>query len=303
MVHEWIEGEESKMDMGLRDKVVVVTGATANIGRATAVAFAAEGARVVVSGRDAEAGAAVVAEAEASGAAQAVWIAADLRDPEAVSTLAQRVLSELGGIDVLVNNAGGNATFGAFVESDPESWAYDIEINLHGVIRMTRAFLPHMVAQKSGWIVNIGSTAGTIGDPFVASYSAAKAGVHGFTKVLASEVGVANVTVNAIAPYATVPTDPDEAMSTGSRSHPEGLFNTMSTDEAQAAMSIFRTGALPRPTARSGEIAAAAVYLASSHAAFVTGEILHVDGGVRLAWSHPEIRAAMANMQGTEMPR
>lgn len=285
------------MDMGLQGKVAVVTGATANIGRATALAFAAEGARVVVSGRDAEQGAAVVEEAKRLGAAAAIWVAADLTSAEQVDALAAQVIEAFGAIDVLVNNAGGNATIGPFAESRPEDWAYDIDINLMATLRCTRAFLPHMLARKSGRIINIGSTAGVIGDPYIATYSAAKAGVHGFTKVLASEVGVANITVNAIAPYATRPDSPDEAMSTGSRSHPTlGLFNTL--DEAQRGLigTIYRTGVLPRLSARASEVAAAAVYLASAHAGYITGEILHVEGGVRLAWSHPDVAAEKAKL-------
>lgn len=283
------------MDMGLKDRVVLVTGATANIGRATALAFAEEGARVVVSGRDADLGAAVVAEARERGAAQASWVAADLRRPAEVTAMADRVLAECGVIDVLVNNAGGNATIGPFAESVEEDWAFDIEINLMATLRCTRAFLPHMVARKSGRIINIGSTAGVIGDPYIATYSAAKAGVHGFTKVLASEVGVANVTVNAIAPYATRPDRPGEAASSGSRSHPTlGLFNTLTDAQKGLVGTIYRTGVLPRLHANASEVAAAAVYLASRHAGYITGEILHVEGGIRLAWSHPDVAAAKA---------
>jgi 2-hydroxycyclohexanecarboxyl-CoA dehydrogenase len=279
------------MDTGLAGKVVLVTGATANIGRAIVRAFAREGAAVVVSGRDARAGAEVVAEALRLGAADATWIAADLLVPGAAATLAEAAQAWRQRIDVLVNNAGGNATIGPFASSSEDTWQHDIDINLMTTLRLTRAVLPGMIAGGDGRIVNIGSTAGLIGDPFLASYSAAKAAVFGFTRVLACEVGVHGITVNAIAPYATRPTDPDETRSTGSRTHPDtGIFTHASADQRAMLGGIFRQGVLPRTFATSDEMGDAAVYLASRQAGFITGETLTLDGGVRLAWRHPDLR-------------
>ena len=279
------------MDMGLRDRVVLVTGSTTNIGRGIALAFAGEGARVIVTGRDAFAGAQVIMQARELGAADTFWIAADLMQKGEAARLVTTAVKRWGGIDVLINNVGGNATIAPFVETDEEDWRYDLDINVITMLRLTRAVLPHMVEQKDGRIINIGSTSGVIGDPFIATYSAAKAAVHGFTRVLAAEVGVHNITVNAIAPFATRPADPDEAASSGSRSNPEtGLFRTLPSDRQVLLGSIFRSGVLPRKAATTDEIGAAAVYLASRQAAFITGETLHVEGGVRLGWTHPDLR-------------
>jgi 2-hydroxycyclohexanecarboxyl-CoA dehydrogenase len=154
-----------------------------------------------------------------------------------------------------------------------------------------------MIARKSGRIINIGSTAGLIGDPYMSIYSAAKAAVHGFTKVLACEVGHANVTVNAIAPYATRPDDPNEPVSSGSRSNPEhGAFYSLSETQRDLVGMIYRTGVLPRPFALTREVASAAVYLASDLAGYITGSILRVDAGVSLAWSHPDVAATKTRL-------
>lgn len=279
------------MDMGLRGKVVLVTGSTTNIGRGIALAFAGEGARVIVTGRDAKAGAQVVSRAREQGAQDVLWIAADLMQKGEAERLATSAVERWGAIDILVNNVGGNATVAPFVETDEEDWRYDLDINVMTMLRLTRAVLAHMIDRGEGRIINIGSTSGVIGDPFIATYSAAKAAVHGFTRVLAAEVGVHNITVNAIAPFATRPADPDETASSGSRSNPEtGLFRTLPSDRQALLGSIFRSGVLPRKAATTDEIGAAAVYLASKQAAFITGETLHVEGGVRLGWTHPDLQ-------------
>ena len=140
-----------------------------------------------------------------------------------------------------------------------------------------------MLERGSGRIINIGSTAGFIGDRFLAVYSAAKGGVHAFTRVLALELGESGITVNAIAPYGTRSDDPYSDMSSGSRIHPEyGVFARARAEDPERFMSIGRKTALPRNHARPPEIGAAAVYLASDQAAFITGHTLQVDGGVSL---------------------
>jgi NAD(P)-dependent dehydrogenase (short-subunit alcohol dehydrogenase family) len=270
------------MDFGLTGKVVIVTGATANIGRAIALDFAAEGARVVAVGRDEAAGARVVEQARARGADQAVFVRADLLEPGA----AARVLAAaeaLGPVEVLVNNVGGNVGSGLFVDSDPDTWQGDIDINFTTTLRMTHAVLQGMVARKGGKIVNIGSTAGLVGDYMLPVYSAAKSAVHGFTRVLAKEVGPHGITVNCVAPYGTMSDDP-EAFSAGSRFNRETGF-LMSAfkglDPAENAKRA-RTGVLPRSIAKPEEVSSAVVYLASSRAGFITGQVFQVDGGTLL---------------------
>jgi len=271
------------MDLELSGKVVVVTGATANIGRAIALDMANEGASLFIVGRDREAGAQVVAEALARGAHAAHFHGVDLLEPTSGEEI-NRVCNEtLGPVDVLVNNVGGNAAVGPFAQSDPESWLRDIDITLFTVLRVTRAILPGMIERGGGNIVNVGSTAGTVGDYMLALYSAAKGAVHTFTKVLAREVGQHGIRVNCVAPYATIPEDP-ATLSTGSRFHPESGFFTRelaNVDPAEIAR-LQRSGPLDRTNARPEEVAAMVLYLASGRAGFTTGQVYHIDGGTLL---------------------
>lgn len=271
------------MQTGLAGKVVIVTAATANIGRGIALAFAAEGARVVINGRDPAAGELVAKLAREQGAADVLWRPADMTVADEVAGLVADTVAAFGQVDVLVNNVGGNVAVTPFASSTPKQWQADLELNLMTTFRCTHEVLPHMLARSSGRIINIGSTAGFIGDRYLAVYSAAKGGVHAFTRVLALELGETGITVNAIAPYGTRSDDPYSDMSSGSRLHPEhGVFARARAEDPERMMAIGRKTALPRGHARPPEIGAAAVYLASDQAAFVTGHTLQVDGGVSL---------------------
>ncbi len=270
------------MELNHAGKVVIVTGATANIGRAIALDFAAEGAIVVAVGRDQEAGGRVVEEALSRGAQGAVFVAADMLDRESPA----RVLSaaqKLGPVDVLVNNVGSTVGAGFFADSTPDTWQADLDITLMTTLRMTHAVLPGMIERHAGRIVNIGSTAGIVGDYMHSVYSAAKGAVHSFTKVLAKEVGQHGITVNCVAPYGTFAEDP-AAYSRGSRFHPDNDFFRKNlqdiTDQDRARRQ--RMGFLERPFGKPEDVSAAVLYLASSRAGFITGQIFTVDGGTLL---------------------
>ena len=266
----------------LAGRVVIVTGATANIGRGIALDFAAESAIVVAVGRDEEAGARVIEQARARGAQKAVFVRADLLDPASPKRIVE-VAEKLGPIAVLVNNVGGNVGAGFFVDSDPATWAGDIDITLMTTLRMTHAVLPGMVSRGAGRIVNIGSTSGLVGDYMLPVYSAAKAAVHGFTRVLAKEVGQHGITVNCVAPYGTMSDDP-AAFSKGSRFNRDtGFFKTAFRDVSPADNAKRgRVGPLKRQLAKPEDISAAVLYLASDRASFVTGQVFQVDGGTLL---------------------
>jgi NAD(P)-dependent dehydrogenase (short-subunit alcohol dehydrogenase family) len=267
------------MDMQLTGRVAIVTGATANIGRAISLGLAAEGAALVAVGRDVDAGARLVDQAIGAGTEKARFVAADLGDP-AAPALIMAAASELGDVAILINNVGGNVGAGFFADSDPASWAGDIDLNLGTMLRMTHAVLPDMIARKTGAIVNIGSTAGLVGDYMLPVYSAAKAAVHGFTKVLAKEVGQHGVRVNCVAPYGTVSRDP-AAFSKGSRFHPDSNFfgRAFASTSPKDMEKRSRQTVLGRPVAYAEEVASLAVYLASDQAGFITGQVYPVDGG------------------------
>ena len=245
--------------MRFEGKVALVTGASRGIGRAIALALAAEGADVAVNYAGSEAAAKeVAAEIEAMGR-KAFVIQADIASTEASTTMVDAVVKEFGRIDVLVNNAGITRD-GLLMRMKEEDWDAVITTNLKGVFNCTKAAIKYMMKQKSGNIVNISSIVGVMGNAGQANYCAAKAGVIGFTKATAKEVAARGIRVNAIAP-GFIKTDMTSVLS-------EKVVEAM-----LAGIPLNRLG-------ETEDIAKAVLFLASSDANYITGQTLHVDGGM-----------------------
>jgi 2-hydroxycyclohexanecarboxyl-CoA dehydrogenase len=243
----------------LDQKVAVVTGAAQGIGRAIAEKLAAEGATVVVTDRN-EAGARETADRLPHGA---LGLHTDVTDRASVAAMVARVRSELGRIDVLVNNAGWD-TAEAFVDSSPETWDRIIAVNLYGVLNTCHAVLPVMAEQGSGHVVNLGSDAGRVGSSGEAVYSAAKGGVIAFTKTIAREMARHQVNANCVCPG---PTDTE-------------LFASMGGAGLREAL----TRAIPlKRLARPEDLAHVVAFLASDEASYVTGQTVSVSGGLTMS--------------------
>src|SRR5580700_8114257 len=244
----------------MSNPVVLITGGLTGIGRATAIAFAKEGARLVVAGRREDAGQQLTTELRALGA-EAEFIRADVRKEDDVRALVDKTVARFGRLDIAVNNAGTEGKPGPVTEQTAETYAATFETNVLGTLLSIKHELRVMQGQGSGSIINISSTYGHEGAAGASVYAASKHAVEGLTKSAALEAAGFGVRVNAVAPG---PTD------TGM------LTRFTGTAEKKAAM---RKGV---PLGRLGEpmeIAQAAVFLASDHASFVTGQILAADGG------------------------
>ena len=244
-------------------QVVLITGALTGIGRATALAFAREGATVVVSGRRDDAGEALAKELRALGA-EAAYVRADVRNDDDVRKLVDTTLSRFGRLDVAVNNAGTEGAPGPVTDQTKESYAATFDTNVLGTILSMKHELRVMQAQGHGNIVNLSSVVGQIGVPGASVYTASKHAVEGLTKSAALEAAPFGVRVNAVAP-GPVETGMLERF-TGNTDRKAGLIATV-------------------PLKRAGtpdEIAEAIVFVASDKASFVTGQSIGVNGG-RLA--------------------
>jgi len=244
----------------LRAKVAVVTGAGQGIGRAIAERLAAEGASVILAELNPETAAA--AAAAIGPAAQA--IPTDVTDRSSVGGLVEAVLDAHGRIDIAVNNAGWDRV-GPFIDSEPADWERIVQVNLYGVLNVSRAVLPVMAEQGSGAVVNIASDAGRVGSSGEAVYSAAKGGVIAFTKAVARELARRGVRVNCVCPG---PTDTP-------------LFAAVGGDDPKLREALIR--AIPlRRLAQPAELAGAVAFLASEEAAYITGQTLSVSGGLTM---------------------
>lgn len=242
----------------LSEQVAIVTGASRGIGRAIALALATEGARVVVNYASSSAAAdEVVAEIEQQGG-KAVALQADVSQVEQIDALVDRVMQEQERIDILVNNAGITRDT-LLLRMKPEDWQAVIDLNLTGVFLCTRAVGKIMLKKRSGRIINIASVAGQMGNPGQANYSAAKAGVIGFTKTVAKEMASRGVLVNAVAP---------------------GFIQTDMTKDLKNTEEILKFIPLGR-YGQPEEIAGMVQFLAADPAAaYITGQVFNVDGGM-----------------------
>lgn len=264
------------MDLGIEGRVALVTGAGRGIGRQICLTLAEEGVRVVVNDLFQDRAAGVADEIKGAGG-QAMGAAADVTDGDAVKAMVGRVTEEWGAVDILVNNAGipviessqdaMTAAGQFFGQSDRAQWDRTMGLITYGVLNCSRAVIEGMSERGWGRIVSIISDAGRVGEPRLVAYSMAKAGVVGFSKALAKEVGRYRVTVNCVSPATTE----TEATTAWIRSQGERIMRGY-----PLAKGLNRLG-------RPEDIANAVAFLASQRAEWITGQVLSVNGGYSMA--------------------
>ncbi len=246
------------MDLGLKDKVAIVTGSARGLGAATARRLAQEGARVVITDIQRELAEATTASLRADGL-EAHCVVGDITRPEDVQRIVSEALTAFGGVHILVNNAGAPRD-NYIVKMSEGDWDFVIDVMLKGAFLASKAVMPHLIEQGWGRIINISSRA-HFGNPTQVNYSAAKAGLIGMAKALSMEEGRYGITVNCVAP------------------------GFMETEMIQAlpTYEVIKERALNmQPVKRPGrpeDVADAVAFLASERASFISGEVLHVSGG------------------------
>ena len=250
----------------LNSKIALITGGGRGIGRAIALAFAREGARVVVSSRTADQVEAVAKEI----GGEAVALVCDVADPDIVNTLFSRAQQVLGrGPDILVNNAG-IAESATLVNTDDELWHRHLNTNLSGTFYCTRAALPSMIQKRWGRIINVASIAGKTGAPYISAYAASKHGVLGLTRSVAHEVATVGITANAICPgyvdTEMVSRGIEKIKSRTGRSEEEALETLKNMSPQHRLVTVE-------------EVAAIALLLASDEGRGINGQAINVDGG------------------------
>lgn len=247
----------------LTDQTALITGASGGIGNAIASALYAQGATIAISGTREEALQTLATKLRASGQKNQVYvIPCNLTDPKSVEDLFPKAEELMGKVDILVNNAGITRD-GLSIRMKDEDWNQVLDVNLTSAFRLCRAALKSMMKQRSGRIINISSIVGVTGNPGQANYVASKAGLIGLSKSLAQEVASRGVTVNCIAP---------------------GFITSAMTEELPASVKEKYLHSIPQGRMGSPEeIAAGAVYLASSEAAYITGQTLHINGGMLMS--------------------
>jgi 3-oxoacyl-[acyl-carrier protein] reductase len=242
----------------LANQIAVVTGAGRGIGRAIALKFAAEGAGVVCVSRTAENSEKVAGEVRALG--RKAWAhAVDVADSASVNAATEKILAEAGRVDILVNNAGVTRD-GLLMRMSDADWDTVLDTNLKGAFLFTKAFSRAMLKQRAGRIINVASVIGLIGNAGQCNYAASKAGLIGFTKSMARELGSRSITVNAIAP---------------------GFIETDMTADIKPEMKTEMLKQIPLGSfGQAEDVANAALFLASPAARYITGQVLTVDGGM-----------------------
>ena len=245
----------------MRDRLAVVTGATRGIGRAIALALGRRGATVAGTATT-EAGAATITAFLDEAGVKGRGVVLDVTDPAATEAALDTIQKSFGDIAILVNNAGITRDT-LLLRMKDEDWDAVLDTNLKAVYRLSKAVLRGMMKVRFGRIINVGSVVGSTGNPGQVNYVAAKAGLAGFTRALAQEVGSRNITVNCVAP-GFIDTDMTRVL----------------TDEQKATLlARVPLGRLGAPE----DVAEAVAYLASDRAAYVTGTTLHVNGGLYMS--------------------
>lgn len=245
--------------MLLDGKIALVTGASRGIGRAVAIELAKEGAAVAINYAGNKSAAEEVQKIITEMGRRAMIIQADVSDEKSAADMVEKVIKEFGGIDILVNNAGITRD-GLFIRMKEEDWNAVINTNLTGIFNCTKTAAKYMMKKRSGRIINMSSVSGIMGNAGQTNYAAAKAGVIGFTKSLAREMASRGITVNAVAP-GFIATDMTAAMPEKAQEH---------------VLSSIPLGKMGEPK----DIANAVLFLASDKASYITGQVIHVDGGM-----------------------